>query len=259
MGGHRTVVTLILFCMLMACAHTGPNAVSSAVGSPQASPDIYRQVRDLLDRAGPQLDHSQLMAIYAAMSAAERPIAHAGELLADLVAKRNDHPRIDQMILIFTAKIIGESRFEIPRAENLFDAILDQPDRLTEWVLSFVADAIGRYPYDLAGGDRLMDRLEAGLAQVRTQADPSREMYGFHFLPPPQQALIKSYLDGIEDQRQREQERRRYYQLIRRNIPEDDIAASLAYLLAREHDGLGPPCPLKMRCLLRMKDQIPLP
>lgn len=249
---------LLIWTVLGVCSCTGAPPSTGVAGPFKMDQSAAVHIGQLLQQDGSQLAYADLMEIYTIMSKAGSPIPRMHELLSEMIHKRNTHPRVDQMILIFSAKAMGESHFEITGVGDLFDAILDQQERLNMWVISFVADGIGRYPFLIPQGDRLVDRLDAILESMRRSTDHSKESYGYHFLPPPYQPLVKSYLAGIKEKRLREQERYRYYFLIRQNIREEDIAASISYLLSQTRTGTGAPCTMLMKCLLKLQDQIPL-
>jgi hypothetical protein len=104
---------------------------------------------------------------------------------------------------------------------------MNQRERINEWVIAFVAEAIEKYPFDITNGDDLMDHLEETLRQVRSRPGPAEEYFGYHFLPPPKSSHIRDYISSIADMRIREKERICYYELIGNGMTEATIEASL--------------------------------
>ena len=162
------------------------------------------------------------------------------QLLFSLLEKRNQDDRIDQMVVILTADIIGFSPYPIPNASELFRAILNSgADRLNNWVLVFVGDALGRYGVDLPDGDALATLLEKRVDEAHRNHDPKREYFGQHFLPPPKSALIQNHISGIVDQKSRVRERNAYYFMVNRQRDPEAIEAGLHHLMTRGFPGSG--------------------
>lgn len=211
----------------------------------------YQEVAHMLDQDGVEIDYDTLMQVYQKIIRSHHRIAHLDQLLDKLIHKRNTNPRIDQMILIFSARIIGQSTIFIPKAGELIFSILQQDDRLNEWVIAFVADAIGNYPFNLPEGDTLVDCLEAKLSMVKSKDRSQEEYFGYHFLPPPKSSFIRSYIGGIESKALRGKERNSYYALIQNNMTENEIESALKYLKLHGEPGSGADCPLLLECLIR--------
>ena len=172
----------------------------------EAGYPTYLKIQAALETCSETIDYDTLMQVYTSMVQSQHRIPHMDQLLNSLIEKRNNNPRVDQMILIFSARAIGNSKFQIPHAYDLFEVILKQDNhRINHWVISFVAACIGRYPFDMPKGDQLVDFLEQRQNQIAvSSASDSKESFGFHFLPPPRNAYIVSYLKGIEEQQLRE-------------------------------------------------------
>lgn len=192
----------------------------------------FEEMNHILETGGAEIDYDTLMHVYHTLSQSRHEIPHMDLLLEALMDKRNDNPRIDQMILIFTAKAIGGSRYPISHVGDLFKRLLAKDDRLSQWVLAFVADAIGNYAVDIREGEKLVDLVEKKLAMVRSASRPPKEYFGYHFLPPPKGHYIRSYIAGIKEQSQRERERRHYYLLIVNGYSESKIEKALKRLHA---------------------------
>ncbi len=239
----------------MTGAQTAPT--TSPIARQNQEWSTYHSIRKTLDQTGRTMDYDTLMQVHQAMAQSPHPIAQMDQLLGRLIQKRNADPRIDQMILIFAARTIGGSQHPIPNAQGLFESILQQDERVNQWVISFVAEAIGDYPWDLPRGDRLVDFMETKLAQLRSKDRSRKENFGFHFLPPPKSDFICAYINGIEEQSVRQQERNRYYMLIKSNLTEKEIEPALKYLQARGAPGSGEKCPYLMACLMRYRHQMP--
>lgn len=221
------VGTLLMAC---ACAKT-PIAQQSRLAEDATAQRVYQQVRGALDRGDGQIDYETLIFVHQTLSGTETAVPHLDLLLFDLLAKRNKDRRLDQMAVILTADIIGRSKHPIAGVSDLFDAMLQMDDdRLDNWVLIFVADALGRYAFDLPDGDRLADLVEARVEQAHQAFDPSRERFGQHFLPPPKSKRIVDHIAGVADQKARQQEREAYYMLILRQHAEEEIDIGLRYL-----------------------------
>ena len=255
----RPYAILILGAMLSLAAVGEIPFFSYAAGpaAPQSTQQIVRKIQMLLHRNGRTLTYDDLMSVYGLLTGSPGPIDEMEGLLRAMVQKRNADPRVDQMILIFAAQAVAESRFPIKNAAVVFDAIMAQETRINEWVISYLADAIGRYPVDMVEGDRLVDDMQALHRRVRGRSNPSDEYFGQHFLPPPRTARVRDYLAGIHDRDLRQMERNRYYALIQDGVLETDIAASMAYLQRNGVPGGGRPCVPVMQCLARHRAQIP--
>jgi hypothetical protein len=194
--------------------------------------------------------YDTLMDVYRVMVQSSRPIAHTDWLLRQLIDQRNQDPRIDQMVLIFAANIMGSSHHRIPGAQRLFESILEQEERIDQWGMSYIAEAVGDYPFRLPQGDRLADVMESELARITTRERSEQEAFGHHFLPPPKSAFIQGYLNSIAEQGQRQAERARYYILIRNNFSEDQIVSTLRYLKDHGTPDTGDKCLLLMQCMM---------
>ncbi|MDY6838563.1 MAG: hypothetical protein SWH78_11365 [Thermodesulfobacteriota bacterium] len=201
--------------------------------------EIYIEIRDTLKANGKTIDYDTLMQSYQAMVQTEHEIPHIDQLMVSLINKRNDNPRIDQMILIFAAKALGSSNFPVPNAYGIFEAILTKDDRLTEWVLAFVAEAIGDYPVDMPEGDKLVDLLETKLSMVLSASGPKKEYFGCHFLAPPKGEYIRSYIANIQSLAMRTSERNHYYLLVANGYAEVDIERALRRLQSTDMPGKG--------------------
>jgi len=254
----RILMAAILTLWLPAACATGarktPAPQSTTVTTDLAA---YLTIQSILDKDGATIDYDNLMRIHQAMVRCPRPIAQMDQLLHQLIHKRNQNPRVDQMILIFAAEIIGHSPYAVPNAQELLESILAQDGRINEWVISFVADAIHAYAYDLPNGDILVDSMEAKLAQVRSMDRSQEEYFGFHFLPPPKSDFIREYINGIGERRIRQQERNRYYAMINNGLTESQIETALKFLTINGAPGSGEKCPLLMQCLIRNRDHLP--
>jgi hypothetical protein len=211
---------------------------------PQVLPDtaghrVYMELTDLLAAGGDQIDYNTLMRFYRTAAQTRDEIPHIDRLLASLIQKRNDNPRVDQMVLIFAAKIIGGSKYPVKGAAGLFESILTQDDRINEWVIAFVAEAIEDYPVEMPEGNRLMDLLESKLDQMASAHGTPKEYFGFHFLPPPSGDVVRSYLAGIKDMGLRQSERHYYYLLIAGGYTEARISKALTILQSEKSSATG--------------------
>jgi hypothetical protein len=243
---------------LMVATGSTPATADALVTEWKGTPSqISARIHGILNNGGDQLSYDELLEIHGLVKAAAEPIPDMEALLRRMIKQRNTNPRVDQMILIFTARAIGETRFPIPNVAGLFDGLMAQESRINEWVLSFFADALARYPVDLPEGPRLVTDLESLHRRVRRRYDPTGEIFGFHFLPPPKTETVSRYLDGIQDQTLREVERNRYYVLIERGITEQSVAVSLKYLERRRIAAGDPICAPAMKCLLQYQDKMP--
>jgi hypothetical protein len=248
-------MSAIILLMAFACAKA-PVAHQPSVEDLEAR-QVYEQARSELAGVVGDIDYDTLISVYETLAGTEVAVPHVDELLFDLLAKRNKDSRLDQMIVIFCADIIGRSRYPIARVSELFDTILQMDDdRIDNWVLIFVADALGRYPIDLPDGDRLADLVEARVQQAAQSHDPSKERFGQHFLPPPKSRLIIHHIEAIEDQERREKERDAYYWLVLRQHTEDKIEAGLNYLKIHGRPETGEKCPLPLLFLTHHWDTV---
>ncbi len=125
----------------------------------KAGVETYLAIQDILENSGTTIDYDTLMLVYTSIAQSKHSIPHIDQLLRTLMNKRNNNPRIDQMIMIFSARTIGDSKFKIPNVYELFESILEKNSRVNEWVISFVAASIGKYPFDIPKGDSLVDLL----------------------------------------------------------------------------------------------------
>ncbi|MEJ2155215.1 MAG: hypothetical protein P8X96_07750 [Desulfobacteraceae bacterium] len=190
------------------------------------------EIHHTLTASGSEIDYDTLMQVYNTLSRSRHEIPRMDLLLGSLMDKRNDNPRVDEMILIFTAKSIGGCKYPIPHIDDLFERLLSKDERLSQWVLAFVAEAIEKYTVALQEGQRLVDLLEEKLVMVRSRPGPPKEYFGYHFLPPPKSNYIRSYIAGIKVQSLRERERRHYYLLIVNGYSESKIEKALKRLYA---------------------------
>lgn len=254
----RVLMAAILTLWLPAACATGARKAPTAQSTTEAA-DLaaYLNIKSILDKDGTTIDYDNLMRIHQAMARCPHPIAQMDQLLRQLIRKHNEDPRVDQMILIFAAEIIGHSPYAIPNAQKLLESILAQDGRINEWVISFVANAIHAYAYDLPDGDMLVDNMEAKLAQIRSMDRSQEEYFGFHFLPPPKSDFIREYINGIGEQRIRQQERNRYYTMINNGLTESQIETALKFLEINGAPGSGEKCPLLMKCLIQNRNHLP--
>lgn len=240
------ILILIVFCTIPGCHLMGDS--SSEASYKDKGDEIYQDILSILDGAGNKIDYHKLLYVYNEISDFQGNIPHIDYLLESLIKKRNEDPRIDQMILIFASLLIENSKHPIPEVQRLFVLLLEKDDnRLTEWVISFVASAIGNYPFDMPDGDKLADLVEERLDFVASNKSHSQEYFGFHFLPPPDSEYIKSYLKGIKEQRNREIERIFYYSMIANNVPESQIETILRQIQSNGIPETGETCPLPMK------------
>ncbi len=260
LSATRVLTVAVLVMVLPAACAAGPPA------GPETRPltageDLatYQTIKSRLDKGGAGIDYDTLMQIHRIMTQSPQPIAHVDLLLRQLIAKRGEDPRLDQMILIFAAKTIGRSRYVIPGAQELFQSILGQDGRVNEWVLSFLAEAVADYPFDLPRGDKLLDAMEAKQAQLRSIDQSQEEHFGFHFLPPPRSDFIRAYISGIGERRIRQRERGLYYAMIKNGLTEGQIESALRFLQTHAIPGSGEKCPYLMQCLMHYRGRLPFP
>lgn len=217
----------------------------------------YIHIRDTLEAGGDKIDYDTLIDLYGTIVDSQYEIPHIDQLLNTLIHKRNENPRVDQMVLIFSARAIRQSKFSVPNVYSLFESILKMNNsRLTEWVISFVASAIGHYAFDIPDGDKLVDLLETRLDEVQSAPAGSKEYFGFHFLPPPRSDFIRLYITGIKEQHTREIERMAFYTLIQNNITETEIETALKRLQAEGFSGTGEEGMGPMKYLVLNKNKI---
>jgi hypothetical protein len=224
---------LLALTLTLVCCTTTQHAVQQPPPSPPPPGwDTYQRISTTLSNCGASIDYDTLWQVYREIRQAQEPIPRLNELLATLMAKRNDNPRVDNMILIATALIMGKSTYAIEDAANLFEAILNQDERLNTWVLTYVGDALGNYPVDLPEGDQLADLLDQKVQVELKKSSHTREFFGYHFLPPPKGDYIRTYIAGIQDQRIRVWERNCYYILLNSKLSEAQIESALRRLRA---------------------------
>lgn len=250
-------VRISAILLLMACAGAKASTAQSPPDVDLKAQQVYEQVRSKLNRAGGNIDYDTLIEVYQTLAGIEINVPRMDELLFDLLKKRNEDPRLDQMIVILSADIIGRSKYPIARVSALFDTILQMDDnRINNWVLTFVADALGRYPIDLPDGDRLADLVEARVEQAAQSYDSSKERFGQNFLPPPKSKLIVHHIEAITDQGRRQIERSAYYWLITKQHTEEDIEAGLRYLQAHALPGMEDKCLMPLSCLVQHWNEV---
>ena len=234
------IIGVVMLWVFSGCATAPPadtSASSAALPEAQAN-DTGAGVRAALEKTGERIDYDTLVMVHITLRQAAEPVAHMDRLLFSLLGKRNRDDRIDQMVVILTADIIGFSPYPIPNASELFRAILNSgADRLNNWVLVFVGDALGRYCVDLPDGDELATLLEERVASAHRNHDPDKEYFGQHFLPPPKSALVQNHISGIVERRNRESERNAYYFMVSRQHAPEDIEAGLYHLITRGFPG----------------------
>ena len=92
----------------------------------------YLSISDILENKGDTIDYDALMLVYNSIVKSNHPIPHIDQILTSLINKRNDNPRVDQMILIFSALAIGDNKFPIPNVFEIFESILKNQPRKHE-------------------------------------------------------------------------------------------------------------------------------
>ena len=219
--------------MIASCATELPERKPPRTVSENLGMELFTTLSDLLASGGDQIDYDTLLQVYQTMITAPCEIAHMDRLMTSLIRKRNPNPRIDQMILIFSAKLLGRSNYPVPDVYVIFESIIADDDRLSHWVMAFVAEAIEDYRAGIPEGDKLMDLVEKKIVMLSSTIEPRKEYFGFHFLPPPRGDYIRSYIRGIQSRNIRESERNHYYLLISAGYTESDIEAALRRLLSR--------------------------
>ncbi len=264
MGGKAILYIIQIFIiaalpawLLGGCVTASESSIEMQSRTNNAGIATHRAIKLILDKGGSTMDYDTLMRVHQMINQSVHPIPKMDQLLYQLIHKRNTNPRIDQMILIFSAKTIAESKFSIPYIQEIIKTILDQDDRINEWVIAFVAEAISNYPYDLPQGDRLVDNMENRLSQIRSIDRSQEEYFGYHFLPPPKRVFIRAYIDGIGKQPIRQMERGLYYAMIQNGLTEVKIESGLKYLQTHGAPDSGEKCPHLMACLVRYLNQPP--
>ncbi len=190
---------------------------------------IYHDLMLLLDKEEQFISYTDLLKIYETITTSEDYIPGMNKILFRLMAERNEHPRVDQMILICTAKLIGSSKHEIPHASDLLRALIVN-ERTNLWTASFVAGALGDYFIDLENGARLADMIDRKIdSLIEKESNSTDEVYGFHFLPPPTTEYIKKIISQPKEQKRRESTRLYYYTL-RMEYSEEQIKDYLLFL-----------------------------
>ena len=249
---HFSLLLWIAFIQIFcACTYFQPTGAKTGLSTEGLGHDTYLRVYNKLEGSGPAIDYDTLMDIYKSLTNPGHPIPHMDQLLTLLIYKRNDNPRVDRMILIFSAQIIGKSKSPVPHVYELFESIINMDDsRINEWVLSFIGSAIGTYAFNIPDGDGLVELLEQRLDQIGSIPKDQREDFGSHFLPPPKNPFIRAYIANIEEKSIREMERRCYYSLILNNMSDNEIEAAVRHLQAQGIPGIGEKCPTPMRYLL---------
>lgn len=252
-----TMIIIINFIAALLIGCTPANEAVRDASCASDDKDMSFRLHKMLAQSGPTIDYDTLMHLYDSITGVPCPISHVDQLLGALIDKRNDNPRIDQMILIFAAKAIGASRYRIPNVSLVLMNIMNQRERINEWVIAFVAEAIEKYPFDIANGDELMDHLEEVLRQVRSRTGPAKEYFGYHFLPPPKSSYIRDYISGIADMRSRVKERICYYELIGNGMTEATIESFLRTAQMNGMSDSGTVTVKPMEYLRRQQEHIP--
>jgi len=70
--------------------------------------ESYIEILDTLKDNGKTIDYNTLMHTYQAMVQTQHEIPHIDSLLVSLINKRNDNPRIDQMVLNICRQSTGQ-------------------------------------------------------------------------------------------------------------------------------------------------------
>jgi hypothetical protein len=218
--------------------------------------EVYATLNDRIESGGDQIDYDTLMQVYQTMIETPHEIAHMDRSLTSLINKRNANPRVDQMILILSAKVLGQSKHPITDIYAIFESILSKDDRLSQWVLVFVSEAIGDYGQVIPEGDKLADLAESKTAMLASRSGPRKENFGSHFLPPPKGDYIRSYISGIQSRVLREAERNHYYLLISAGYAESEIESALRRLRAGGMPSAGQADKSFIKFLSRNRDQI---
>ncbi len=201
-----------------------------AMSNEEIFPDnTYQDITLLLDKEDKILSYNDLVNIFQTISASDDHIPGMEEILLRLLQERNEHPRVDQMILIVTAKLVGSSKQEITNVTRIIES-LTLNKRANMWTIGFVGEALGDYFIDLKNGDHLADMIEKKVESlIEKQKSSTDEYYGFHFLPPPTTEYIKNIISHPKEQKRREATRNNYY-LLRMQNSEEQIKAYLLFL-----------------------------
>ncbi len=201
-----------------------------AIGNEKTVTDqTYRDIMLLLDKGDNFLSYNDLIKIYETITSSEDHIPGMEKILLRLMEERNEDPRVDQMILIFTAKLIGSSKQEIANVSDLFEALIVSK-RANLWTVSFTAKALGDYFIDIKNGEHLADMIERKIESLIEKGRSSTdEFYGYHFLPPPDTEYIKNIISRPEEQKRRELTRY-YYYMLRLQYSEEQIKNYLLFL-----------------------------
>ncbi len=189
----------------------------------------YHDLMLLMDKEDEVISYTDLLKIYTTITTSEDHIPGMDKILFRLMGERNEHPRVDQMVLIITAKLIGSSNQEIQNVSDLFKALIHDK-RTTLWTAGFVAEALGDYYIDLDDGEHLADLVDTKIdGLIAKESSTPAEIYGHHFLPPPTTKYIQNTISGSKDQKRRESTRRYYYAL-RMQYSEERIKDYLVFL-----------------------------
>ncbi len=189
----------------------------------------YRDLMLLLYKENTNISYTDLLTVYEIIATTEDNIPGMDKILSRLMAERNEHPRVDQMVLIITAKLIGSSNQEIPHVSDLFKALIHNK-RTNLWTAGFVAEALGDYFIDLEDGEHLADMIDGKIDSLIVKESRNKEeYYGYHFLPPPNTEYIQNIISRPEEQKRRESTRRYYYAL-RMQYSEEQIKEYLVFL-----------------------------
>ena len=147
----RLFAMLLFFLILNGCATGQKTASTFQPSQTDHGLQSFNNIKEALDRGGDIIDYDTLLWIHKKMTQNQPKIPRSGDLFSALIMKRNDNPRIDNMILILAAHTIGNSQAVIDGVYGLFESMLNMDHRLNSWVLAYIGDAIGKYPYDIAG------------------------------------------------------------------------------------------------------------
>ena len=189
----------------------------------------YQDIILYLDKDDTFLSYNDLLKIYEKITTSEGHIPGMEKILFRLMEKRNEHPRVDQMILIFTAKLIGSSKQELANVTDLLKALILNK-RANLWTVSFAAAALGSYFIDIKDGEHLADMIDWKVERLIEKDNNSiDELYGFHFLPPPATEYIKNIISSPKEKKRRQLTRHYYYRLRSRNS-EEQIKGYLLFL-----------------------------
>lgn len=242
---------LLLSLALVSCATNAKIPSAPQIIEEDKGRQAYGRIKDALDPNNTSIDYETLMWVYQEMIEHRLAIPHSGELLSSLIKKRNENTRVDHMILILAAHAMGNSQAAIDDVYGLFETMLTMDHRLNTWVLAFIADAIGKYPYDIYDGDRLADLLEQKVSLHTAKSALAKEFFGYHFMPPPKGEYIPGYITGIQDQQTRVFERMCYYTLIKHQWTEAQIEKALIQLQTDGIPGTGEKSPRPLKYLIQ--------